>query len=78
MPFTPTKAAANARHAVIKNIADQIAGRTICAHGEAAAWPCQSNVPKFRDEWETKIRAQIVAREHPETDTNNRKSLRLV
>ncbi len=61
---------------LVKNIADQIAGRTICAHGEAAAWPCQSNVPKFRDEWEEKIRAQMQAREHGEPAA--RKGLRLV
>jgi NADH-quinone oxidoreductase subunit F len=63
---------------LVKNVADQVAGRTICAHGEAVAWPCQSNVPKFRDEWETKIRAQIKAREHADADTNGRKGLRLV
>lgn len=64
---------------LVKNIADQIAGRTICAHGEAVAWPNQSNVPKFRDEWEAKIRAQIQAREHADgqpVETN--KSFRLV
>jgi len=64
---------------LVKNIADQVAGRTICAHGEAVAWPCQSNVPKFRDEWEAKIRAQMQAREHPgDTPANGRKGLRLV
>ncbi len=34
------------------NVADNIAGRTICAMGEATAWPVQSFVAKFRDEFE--------------------------
>ena len=32
-------------------IADNIAGRTICAFGEACSWPTQSFVAKFRDEF---------------------------
>jgi NADH-quinone oxidoreductase subunit F len=64
---------------LVKNIADQVAGRTICAHGEAVAWPCQSNVPKFRDEWEEKIRAQMQTREHANgAAPPARKGLRLV
>ncbi|MCC7519040.1 MAG: NADH-quinone oxidoreductase subunit NuoF [Verrucomicrobiae bacterium] len=37
---------------LLTNIADNIAGRTICAFGEAASWPVQSFVAKFRDEFE--------------------------
>jgi NADH-quinone oxidoreductase subunit F len=33
------------------SVADNIAGRTICAFGEACAWPTQSFVAKFRDEF---------------------------
>ena len=33
-------------------IADHIAGRTVCAFGEACAWPTQSFVGKFREEFE--------------------------
>ncbi len=33
------------------SIADNIAGKTICAFGEACAWPTQSFVAKFRDEF---------------------------
>ncbi len=33
------------------SVADNIAGRTICAFGEACAWPTQSFVEKFRDEF---------------------------
>jgi NADH-quinone oxidoreductase subunit F len=36
---------------LIKTVADQIAGRTICAFGEACAWPTQSFVAKFGDEF---------------------------
>ena len=36
------------------NVADNIAGRTICAFGEACAWPTQSFVDKFRDEFEAR------------------------
>ena len=35
----------------LKTAADNIAGRTICAFGEACAWPTQSFVGKFRDEF---------------------------
>ena len=37
--------------ALLKGVADQIAGRTICAFGEACAWPTQSFVQKFGDEF---------------------------
>ena len=36
---------------LLASIGDQIAGRTICAHGEACAWPTQSFVEKFRDKF---------------------------
>jgi NADH-quinone oxidoreductase subunit F len=42
--------------ALLKNIADNIAGRTICAFGEACAWPTQSFVDKFRGEFEAKAK----------------------
>jgi NADH-quinone oxidoreductase subunit F len=35
-------------------VADNIAGRTICAFGEACAWPTQSFVAKFRDDFVAK------------------------
>jgi NADH-quinone oxidoreductase subunit F len=35
----------------LTTVADRIAGRTICAFGEACAWPTQSFVAKFRDEF---------------------------
>jgi NADH-quinone oxidoreductase subunit F len=36
---------------LLKSVADQIAGRTICAFGEACAWPTQSFIAKFGDEF---------------------------
>ena len=38
---------------LLKSVADQIAGRTICAFGEACSWPTQSFVAKFGDEFKT-------------------------
>ncbi len=35
----------------LKNVADNIAGKTICAFGEACSWPTQSFVLKFREEF---------------------------
>jgi NADH-quinone oxidoreductase subunit F len=40
--------------ATLKNVADNIAGRTICAFGEACAWPTQSFVEKFPNEFAAK------------------------
>ena len=48
---------------LLKSIADQIEGRTICAHGEATAWPVQSFVLKFRDEFIEYARRQARERE---------------
>ena len=36
-------------------IADNIAGRTVCAFGEACSWPTQSFVGKFREEFEPRL-----------------------
>src|SRR5215211_2843542 len=38
----------------LKTVADNIAGRTICAFGEACAWPTQSFIEKFREEFDRK------------------------
>jgi len=37
--------------ATLKTVADNIAGRTICAFGEACAWPTQSFVEKFAEDF---------------------------
>jgi NADH-quinone oxidoreductase subunit F len=40
---------------LLASIADGIAGNTICALGDAAAWPTLAFITKFRDEFEGKI-----------------------
>jgi NADH-quinone oxidoreductase subunit F len=40
---------------LISSVADQIAGRTICAFGEACSWPTQSFVAKFGDEFKSYV-----------------------
>jgi NADH-quinone oxidoreductase subunit F len=40
---------------LLVNVADNIEGRTICALGDAAAWPVQSYLKRFREEFEAKI-----------------------
>ena len=40
--------------AYLLHIAQNIQGRTICAFGEACAWPVLSFVSKFRDEFEAR------------------------
>ena len=44
------------------NVANQIEGNTICALGDAAAWPVQSFVKRFREEFEQRVN-------HKETET---------
>ena len=39
---------------LLLSIANQIEGRTICAFGEACAWPVQSFVSKFREDFDAK------------------------
>ena len=41
---------------LLLSVANQIEGRTICAFGEAAAWPTQSFIAKFRDHFEDKVK----------------------
>lgn len=53
---------------LLKSIADQIDGRTICAHGEATAWPVQSFVSKFRNEFIAKAETPISQK--PEKKVN--------
>ena len=38
-------------------IADDMEGNTICVFADAAAWPVQSYITKFRDEFEAYIQA---------------------
>ena len=41
---------------LLLSVANQIEGRTICAFGEAAAWPTQSFVSKFREDFVKKAK----------------------
>ena len=50
----------------LKTVADNIAGRTICAFGEACAWPTQSFVEKFRDEFTARSQKPIPPPMPPE------------
>ena len=47
---------------LLKSVADQIAGRTICAFGEACSWPTQSFVAKFGDEFKGYAEAKKTAK----------------
>jgi len=51
---------------VLKNVADNIAGKTICAFGEACSWPTQSFVTKFRDEFAAHAKKQLPPPTPPE------------
>src|SRR5476649_2569650 len=51
---------------ILKNVADNIAGKTICAFGEACAWPTQSFVLKFRDEFTAKAKKEVPPPMPPE------------
>ncbi len=42
---------------LLASIAGNIAGRTVCAFGEACAWPTQSFIDKFREEFDAKAPA---------------------
>jgi NADH-quinone oxidoreductase subunit F len=44
----------------LQGVADRIEGRTICALGDAAAWPVQSFLKHYRHEFEAKTLARIV------------------
>lgn len=53
---------------LMKSIADQVEGRTICAHGEAVAWPTQSFIAKFRNEFLQKANSsQLISATNPPT-----------
>ena len=45
----------------LKSVADRIEGRTICALGDAAAWPVQSFLKHFRHEFEAMIPGEEAA-----------------
>jgi len=44
------------------DVSKQVEGHTICALGDAAAWPIQGLIRNFRDEIEDRIKAQRAGR----------------
>jgi NADH-quinone oxidoreductase subunit F len=44
---------------MLVEVANNIEGNTICALGDAAAWPVQSFVKRFRDEFEKKVKPPL-------------------
>jgi NADH-quinone oxidoreductase subunit F len=46
---------------LLKSVADNIAGRTICAFGEACSWPTQSFIAKFPEEFENKSKTETLS-----------------
>jgi NADH-quinone oxidoreductase subunit F len=55
--------------ATLKNVADNIAGKTICAFGEACSWPTQSFLAKFPEEFGAKSRKPLPPPMPPEYNT---------
>jgi len=51
---------------VLESVADNIAGKTICAFGEACAWPTQSFVAKFREEFAVRATKPVPQATPPE------------
>jgi NADH-quinone oxidoreductase subunit F len=41
---------------LLYNVASNIEGNTICALGDAAAWPVKGFIEKFRDEFEARCK----------------------
>ena len=46
---------------LLLDVANNIEGTTICALGDAAAWPVQSYLKNFREEFEAKVRVASEA-----------------
>jgi NADH-quinone oxidoreductase subunit F len=54
---------------LLLDVANNIEGNTICALGDAAAWPVQSMIKRFRDEFEKRcVKTNGAARERPALD----------
>ncbi len=52
--------------ATLKSVADNIAGKTICAFGEACSWPTQSFLAKFQEEFVAKAQKPLPPPMPPE------------
>jgi NADH-quinone oxidoreductase subunit F len=47
---------------MLLDVTKQVEGHTICALGDAAAWPIQGLIRHFRDEIEDRIKAKRTGR----------------
>ena len=47
---------------MLLDVSTQVEGHTICALGDAAAWPIQGLIRNFRDEIEDRIKAARAGR----------------
>jgi NADH-quinone oxidoreductase subunit F len=43
------------------DVTKQVEGHTICALGDAAAWPIQGLIRNFRDEIEDRVKGRAIA-----------------
>lgn len=58
---------------LLKSVADNICGRTVCAFGEACSWPTQAFTTKFREEFLALTKPINAAKAHnPETAAANK------
>lgn len=48
---------------LLLDVANNVEGNTICALGDAAAWPIQAMIRRFRDEFEKRVKHEIVQAE---------------
>ncbi len=51
---------------LLASVSNQIAGKTICAFGEACSWPTMSFVAKFKEEFAEKAKKQVPPYTPPE------------
>jgi NADH-quinone oxidoreductase subunit F len=63
---------------LLKTVADNIAGRTICAFGEACAWPVQSFVAKFPEEFAARAASKLSTLEAATISQESAKKLEAV
>ena len=42
------------------SVANNIDGNTVCALGEAAAWPVKFMIQRFRDEFDARVKDEIM------------------
>lgn len=48
---------------LLLDVANNVEGNTICALGDAAAWPIQAMIRRFRDEFEKRVKHEVVQAE---------------